>query len=432
MSKSSVRRWLRLAACTSGNTTLITAIAMPMLLGGAGLAVDTAQWYMWKRELQHSVDQAAVGGAWALVHPDLAASYKTRAMQEFTANQKVTAGFTSTPVITLASFGNGTDNSVLVSATASKTLPFSSFFLASAARITVRAQASFTEGSDYHACLIATADDGTGIDIGGNATVNARCGLAALSCDDDAVVIDGSAVLATDSIATCGKADVPEENRDVVTEGVSGLQDSYADLATPNNATPQTYSCKDSGSGSNKTKLATAKPGTYSGGFATKCTTVLDPGIYVIDGGSLDLTANYNVTGTGVMFVLKNGATIKFGGQGNNNKLILSPMLEADLAGTPYAADADRYAGMLVFEDRNNNPTQEHTFNGNSTSLIEGMMYFPSGDIRVLGTARVASQCLQITAHRIRIAGNAELETLCPTEETTSAGSSLGSVRLVA
>ena len=46
-----------LAACTSGNATMMTAFGLPALLGAAGYGVDTAQMYMWHRELQHSVDQ---------------------------------------------------------------------------------------------------------------------------------------------------------------------------------------------------------------------------------------------------------------------------------------------------------------------------------------------------------------------------------------
>jgi len=46
-----------------GNTALLVALGMPALVGGAGLAVDTAQWYVWKRELQHAVDQSAMGAA---------------------------------------------------------------------------------------------------------------------------------------------------------------------------------------------------------------------------------------------------------------------------------------------------------------------------------------------------------------------------------
>lgn len=417
----------------SGNVAVIVAVAMPALIGGAGLAVDFAQWYTWKREVQHSVDQAAIGGAWALSNPDSKETYKTRAKQEFDANQAITKDFTTTPTITLANYAGGTDNSVLVTATASKRLPFSGFLTGSAVQILVKAQASFAEGADYRACLIATSETGTGLEIGGNANVRAQCGLAALSCDDNAIQIDGSATVLTDSIATCGTADVPDENKDVVAENVTGLKDPFAGLNPPDNPTQQTYSCKGVGKGAKATTQATLSAGTYTGGITVKCTTVLQSGIYVIDGGELDLTANYNVTGTNVMFVLKNGARVKFGGNGNDNKVVLSPMQESDFAGTAYAANAADYAGMLVFEDRNNNPANPgHELNGNSNSLIEGQIYLPSGEMTVLGTANVAAQCLQITATKIHIKGNAFLETLCPTDDTNKVGSSAAKIRLVA
>ena len=46
-----------------GNIAMMAALGMPALIGGAGLAVDVSQWYLWKRELQHSVDQAAIAPA---------------------------------------------------------------------------------------------------------------------------------------------------------------------------------------------------------------------------------------------------------------------------------------------------------------------------------------------------------------------------------
>src|SRR3546814_10233945 len=42
----------RLHRSKSGNATLLLALGTPMLIGGTGLAVDTAQWYLWKRELR--------------------------------------------------------------------------------------------------------------------------------------------------------------------------------------------------------------------------------------------------------------------------------------------------------------------------------------------------------------------------------------------
>lgn len=413
-----IRRMLiRLRAQKNGNVLFMVAAGMPALIGSAGLAVDVSQWYLWKQEVQHSVDQAALAAAWARAIPASEASYKTRAEQEFAANQAITADFTTAPVISLADYAGGQDNSVLVTAEASKRLPFSSFLTGTAATVRVQAQASFKAGVAYGACLIALRKTGTGLEIGGNADVNAACGLAALSCDDNAVIIDGSAIVTTETIATCGTASVPPENEDVVSENVKGLKDIYADLAVPDNPPLQpNYSCKQI----NKKSTLILNPGTYQNGIKVACTTVFNSGIYVIDGGELDLAANYNITGHNVMFVLKNGARIKFGGSGNDNRITLSPM------------ESGPYKDILVFEDRDSTPADPgHQLNGNSKSLIEGLIYLPNGDIEVLGTAEVASQCLQISAYKIRISGNANLETLCPTDLTTSVGTSVATVRLV-
>ncbi len=416
----------------SGNATMLVAAGMPAIIGSAGLAVDTAQWYLWKNELQHAVDQAALSGAYAMSNADSKANYRQRAEQEFDTNLQITTDIATEPSIRLANFAGGSSNSVVVSASASKLLPFSGFLTGSAATIAVNAQAAFTPGGNYKACLVATDDDGTAIEIGGNATVKAQCGLAALSCSEDAIEIDDSATVLTDSIATCGKADVPEDLEDVVTEDVKGLTDTFKDLPTPTNTTAKSYDCKSVGTGKNKSNLASLTPGTYKGGITVKCTTVLSSGIYVIDGGILDLSANYNVTGSNVLFVLKNGASIKFGGEGNGNRISLSPMQAADFAGTNVASYADRFAGMLVFESRDNKESnQGHILNGNSNSLIEGTIYLPANGIKVLGTADVTAECLQISAKTIKISGGAYLETLCPVDKTLEAGTSIAKVRLV-
>lgn len=420
--------YARLKACTSGNALVIVATGLPMLIGGAGYAVDIAQWYMWKRELQYAVDQAAYSGAWALANPDSEADYELRARQEFEGNLSIVEGFATDPTIAIADFAGGTDNSVVVTASATRRLPFSSFLTGQAATVSVRAQASFAGGASYNACLISLTEEGTGTSIGGSATIRAQCGLAALSCDENAIEIDGSADVETDSIAACGTVSSSDpDHEDIIAEGVQGLQDVYAELEPPTNDTPRNYAC----TGKGKNQQASLLPGTYKG-LRTSCNTTFARGIYVIDGGELDLTHNSTLTGSGVMFVLKNGATLKLGGMGNASAINLTPMTAADFAGTPYEANADDYAGILVFEDRNNNPTSDHILNGNSNALIEGLIYLPDGNLRVNGTASVAAQCLQISAYTIDILGNAFLETLCPIEDTTSVGNALPRVRMVA
>ncbi len=429
MFKSIFRTLRALRSHISGNATLLMAIGMPALVGAAGLAVDVTQWYAWKRELQLATDQAAIAGAWARTDSATASTYITRATQDYNANLAVVAGFASTPTVQLANYANGNANSVAVTATASKSLPFSSIVSGQVATIKAYSQASFAAGADYSACLIATRDTGTGLSVGGNATVKAKCGLAALSCSTDAITISSNATVITDSIATCGTVDAPSSLDSVITEnlGAGVLTDAYAALTPPTNNTARTYACT-----TGQTKKATPLAGTYTGGLKVACATTLGKGIYVINGGELDLTANYAVTGTNVMFVLKNGATLKLGGSGNGNKVTLTPMQSADFTALNYSLTlANQYANMLIFEDRTSTPAGNHIINGNSTSLFQGVIYLPKGTAQINGTATLDSTCLQISAYKIDILGNASIDTRCPTTSAINAGSAKATVKLV-
>ena len=426
----------RLKASTSGNAAMMVALGTPAMIGGAGYAVDMGQWYMWKRELQHSVDQAAIAGAWALVHDEESDTYRVRARQEYDTNQKMTAGFDSFDEeedVELVDFAGGTDNAVLVTASATKKLPFSSFLTNSSATIQVRAQASFAPGANYNACLVSTAEEGTGTTIGGNATVNAACGLAALSCSEGAVDIDGSADVTTDLIAACGTInydpdtdDEKEKAEAIKAEGVRSLIDKYKGLATPE----ASGNGKAAGSCTGRAKAQTYNPGTYSG-LVVKCDSFFNSGVYVVSGGTLDLSANAKIEGYGVMFVLQDGATLKLGGSGSNGSLRLTPMTVDQIRDQTELSDD--YAGMLIFEDRENDAGSNpgHKINGNSKSSVEGTIYLPDGDVSISGNSGTTAQCLNISAYRIKITGNAKLSTFCPSDKSIYVGSALARVRLV-
>ena len=48
-----------------GNALVIAGAALPLVVGSAGLAADTIQWSLWKRQLQRVADSAALAGAYA-------------------------------------------------------------------------------------------------------------------------------------------------------------------------------------------------------------------------------------------------------------------------------------------------------------------------------------------------------------------------------
>ncbi len=238
-----------ITSCRSGNATMLVALGMPVLIGGAGLGVDVTQWYMWKRELQFAVDQAAVAGAWAAADPDTETTYVQRGEQEFAANLSVTEDFSADPLVQLADFAGGSDNSVAVSVTASKKLPFTGFITGNAATISAYAQASFEEGVTFTSCLIAIDEDDEGaVTIGGSAVLTASCGMAALSTDDLAIKVNGNPEVEAGWILSAGGVDdwLKENTDDVIMEYMSGLYDPFAELSPPNpseSRISRNYSC---------------------------------------------------------------------------------------------------------------------------------------------------------------------------------------------
>lgn len=513
----------RLARHKGGNATLLLALGMPAFIGGAGFAVDTAQWYMWKRELQFAVDQAALAGAWARTQSATRAIYSDRALQEFNANISTVSDITvGTPSVTLSSYAGGSNNSVTVSATVRDTLPFSSFLTGKGTTVTASAQAAYTAGTSFTSCLLALDEDDSGaVTIGGTSVLKAKCGIAALSTSESSILVDGNPDIDAGWVLSRGGIDewFSTHTDDEVHDYLEGLFDPYANLSPPNPAESQVarnYYCvqgttttradrnkkttvtytywkgatwqtateqvsnnknakKDystenndgyviventvvagttytttvvwtqtnNGSGNNivwekmetvvattlsnisKTTtadLASVLPGTYAGGIKVSCATAFAPGVYVIDGGGVEISGQYAVVGSGVMFVLKNGAYIKINGGSNIN---LTAIQASELVSRGVSeTNANALAGMLVFEDRTSTGTDRSKINGDSSTVLNGTIYLPNSGIDFTGTAKVTSQCLMIAADTITISGTANMSSFCPpgvTEDTVVA-----------
>jgi Flp pilus assembly protein TadG len=512
----------------SGNTMLLFALGMPVFIGGTGFAVDTSQCYMWKRERQYAVDQAAIAGAWARTNEATMSTYQTRAQQEYNANVSVVADFDTAPSIGLANFSGGTNNSVAVSGSATRQLPFSSFLTGESATITAYAQASFAQGVSFTSCLIAVDEDADGaITLGGSSVLTAGCGMAALSDSDSAITVNGNPDVDAGWILARGGIDdwLSTHTDDEIHEHLSGLYDPFEELSPPNPAESQvarTYACSNGststkadtstqvqtaytywkgantnsvtaynystpkqnstttssqtnvsvangttagststsnttwtqlgGSGQNKIwekKIATTttstsnvvvttvpagaalQPGTYAT-INVRCTTTFAPGVYIIDGGELNINAQYQVTGSAVMYVLKNGAGIQINGGADVN---LTAIQASDLMARGVSAEeANKLAGMLVFEDRESEGASRNIINGNASTVLNGTIYLPVSNLTFSGTAAVTSQCLMIAANTITLQGNANMTTFCPagSSEDTTVANEASTVKLVA
>jgi hypothetical protein len=158
-----------------------------------------------------------------------------------------------------------------------------------------------------------------------------------------------------------------------------------------------------------------ALPGTYSD-FNVRCDTVMSSGIYVIDGGVFKVNANTSLSGQGVMFVLKNGASISIAGSA---QIALSAMNEAQLLAAGVAPeDVDGLLGMLIFEDPDSPGSDGSQITGSSSAVFDGIIYLPNSPLKIAGTPKGNSQCMVIATKTLQFAGTTDVSSLCPAGAT--------------
>src|SRR5689334_23564385 len=112
-----------------GNILAIAAMVMPLVVGCAGLASDTIQWTLWKRQLQRAADSAAIAG----VYTRQAAAGATTGVpdavaHDLTLNNHNWMSLKTTPTVTYPAV-TGATNTVQVVLQIQQRLPFSSLFM---------------------------------------------------------------------------------------------------------------------------------------------------------------------------------------------------------------------------------------------------------------------------------------------------------------
>lgn len=418
----------RLRSCTSGNALVMVGLGLPILVGAAGLGVDVSQWYLWRRELQFAVDQAAIAGAWALTEPESAGSFAARAKEDYHGNLQVTSAFAGDPVVRLADYGAAAKNSVVVSATAKKALPFTSMLMNLSATIGVSAKAAYELAGNYNPCLIALDPSASNaVYLNGDVTVRASCGIGALSKDKTAIRKDGAAGQVDVGFVVTAGGIVDEFGHfadEAKITSALGMTDPYASVSAPDNPVPAALPTECIGGAKG---AITATPGTYSS-FNIPCNTVLLPGIYVLNGGSLVVDGTKQLSGSAVMFVLKNGAGIRIDGNARVTltAMTVDQMVEAGIS----SRDAQKMPGMLIMEDRSSSGAQGNSLTGSTNAIFNGVIYLPRSPLTIAGSPRGASECMVIASKTLVFSGSVDVTSLCPPGLTPRASALSSSARV--
>ena len=413
------RRRYGLITDRAGSLATMTALMMPVMIGAAGLASDTAQWTLMRRAMQRQADSAALAGAYALSQSKAVTSTVTTDLAKNSNFQLSTTVIENAP--TSGPYAGNT-SAVRVQLAGTARLPFTSFIMGSGVAINVEATAGLVQDGDF--CILALDNSSTvGITNTGNTTIDAKCGMHSNSTGDPAVSGQGSASITASPVSAVGNVyGTSQFKSGTVFLPYNIVQrDPYAYLPTPS------ISPGGSSVSVQPNKSATLNPGTYTS-MDLKGTVTLNPDTYYIDGGYLSLGSQANVTGTGVTFVFTKSGLASNG----NSSAIASLTMNGGATVNLTAPSSGTFKGVLMYQDRRATPLSGLIkINGNSSSKIQGALYFPQNELQFNGTTGMNINCLQMVAYRFTFTGNSSITNVCPANEGSSTFKGT-SVRLMA
>lgn len=411
----------------SGAVAVYIALISPILIGFAGLGSEVGMWMMTQRKIQHIADVAAYTAATRALSTTNSTTISTAVRDRATG-----AGMLSTDTLNLSlppatgpNAGSKSHAEVVVTRVLPRYLTALFSGTDDTVTITARAVAGVEPGSGELACIVALAQTGVSLSIGGSGDLTmVTCAAGSNSVAANSINRIGSnAGLTTTCIYTVGGTTLVEDNVDIIfTDPNCGTPrirqrptaDPFADLpmlATSdvgwiNSVTPTVDPL-------NRKKVTYAPRQTISsfGGLpvarfsslSLRDEVVFDPGLYIIDGGNFTINAGAVVTGTNVSFYLMNGATLSVSGTAS---LDLQAYVKATNTRT------DPYSGILFFGDRLG-PSVSHSFTGNSSSTLTGLFYFPVDTVNFSGAGGLMSPCIRILSSRIAVSGNSTISLDC-------------------
>jgi Flp pilus assembly protein TadG len=428
----------------SGQALATMALAMVVLAGFAGLAMDMGTLRYQKRLQQTAADAAAIAGASNLTYSGWQAGAQNAAIQNgFTdvsgndlsgcatgaAVGQVCVQINNGPQdVTLNGVtilgGPHNANPLYVEALVTVVQPtyFMKLFGVNSETITARAVATATGGgaAGGGGCIYTLGTPSRQLNFN-----NAGLGstgtnfIQAPSCaivDNGNLVANGNVSVKASSIGVGGSVNLPNNSNPDCSQAqpagvcptpVTGMPYSGDPLAgkypIPTASGPGTSSTTGG--------VTTYTPGSYNNiTLNSTSNNVFSPGVYFltgtfkINGGSntcaggvanfsvVPFTCTEDTVNGGVTFYLAPGSSLQING-GSNTKM--------------YAPDSGTYEGLLFYQDPAN--TSQATINGTDNSFFQGAVYMPTADVDFSGTANFNSgaKYTMIVSDQLLVSGGA-------------------------
>lgn len=427
-----------------GNVLAIACAAMPLIIGCAGLATDTIEWTLWKRQLQRAADSAALAGAYdraqasnsattntpTAVCNDLSVNLHTWMNLIGTSPCTGTVGsYTTLSYPTSSAF---VTNQVQVTLRVQQRLPFSSLFMSTAPVIEARATAG-TVSYGGTPCMLALNTTGTAINNSGNTTVSApTCIFYSDSASSNSAAAGGSSMITAKAVAGVGGiASSNNWNVQSYLPYSPSLPDPFAPPSTTA-VSPDSSDMKcaghyeTQGGGPNATTtwvdddltdgtdMASA---TYLGSdglphTGANCWKSLSVGsnrsltvpstwngpLYV-NGGNVDLQGAFTCASCAIVLTNKDTSTTATIGTFSSN---------AQATNNITAPTSGTYKGIAVYQDRRASGNIDK-INGGTGNVVNGVVYFPNDTLWLNGTGNSVSLCAMYVAKNLVFNGNSTI-----------------------
>lgn len=386
-----------------GAVAVIAAIALPVLVGMLGLAVDVSIWSGNKNSAQGAADNAALSAVAAVKGGANATQATNEALAVAALNgfQNGANGVTVTvnnPPATGSYASNSKAYEVIVQ---QQQKLFFGRMLGNA--ITVQGRSVALGATASGPCVLALETSASkAIDMSGGSTIiNApTCDVIANSTASTAANLSGGASIIASKFkvggnyATSGSSAVTA----TITTGAAATADPYASLVTP---TPS--SCLKTGY-SLSGGTDTLNPGTYCNGISVSGGGVLNlnPGVYIINGGGLTVSSS-TLKGTGGVSIVITNASASWGIftiSGGSTFNVTAP-------------SSGVMQGVALYMDRAAPISNSNVMSGGSNQIITGTIYVPTGKVTYSGGSGGGSGCLQLIARLLLFSGGSSFGQSC-------------------
>jgi hypothetical protein len=409
-----LKRFKRLLKDKRGNSLVIAAAFLPVLMGSAGLATDTIQWALWKRELQRAADSAAIAGVYDRVQNDGDTGQTGSAVsKDLGFNQQtglaLVAGY---PKLTYPGNDANGSNQVRVELAVKKRLAFSGMFMSEVPEIKAAATAAAVS-SEMEICMLGLEKRATksGIIVAGSSGVESDCSMFSNSAStNQSIDKNGNPTVKAPSMGAHGAIQKSDSWQVGEYHPYSPqIEDPYKDI----DPSPSEMKCAGKEQGNKwvssgldeSTDLSAQKD---ANGDPANCysslsvgsgkTLTLPPGTYYINAGDAFIQGDLSCSACTIVLTNSNPSSDSIGQFKVNSTAKIN--MSAPTSG--------KYAGIAIFQDRRakDSSSANNQINGNSSSVINGSIYFPNQELIYNGTGNTAAVCTMFIAKRLIFSGN--------------------------